>query len=80
MYPRGSTTVTRGLAPPQQPLKPPRGVHPDVTATHDQDLHDELLPLLLTPYDSGTRSIETGRIVMTPEGGFTEIREKVASR
>jgi ubiquinol-cytochrome c reductase cytochrome b subunit len=30
--------------------------------------------------DEATRGIETGRIVMTPEGGFTEIREKVASR
>ena len=34
----------RGLAAPQQPLQPPRRVHPDVTATHNQDLHDELLP------------------------------------
>jgi hypothetical protein len=34
----------RGLAPPRQPLQPPRRVHPDVTATHNQDLHDELLP------------------------------------
>jgi ubiquinol-cytochrome c reductase cytochrome b subunit len=30
--------------------------------------------------DEATRGIETGRIVMTPEGGFTEIREQVASR
>ncbi len=28
----------------EQPLQPPRRVHPDVTAAHDQDLHDELLP------------------------------------
>ena len=27
-----------------------------------------------------SRGIETGRIVMTPDGGFTEIREQVASR
>jgi ubiquinol-cytochrome c reductase cytochrome b subunit len=30
--------------------------------------------------DEATHGIETGRIVMTPEGGFTEIREKVGSR
>jgi ubiquinol-cytochrome c reductase cytochrome b subunit len=30
--------------------------------------------------DEAEHGIETGRIVMTPEGGFTEIREKVASR
>ena len=30
--------------------------------------------------DQAEHGIETGRIVMTPEGGFTEIREKVASR
>jgi ubiquinol-cytochrome c reductase cytochrome b subunit len=29
--------------------------------------------------DEATRGIETGRIVMTPEGGFTEIREQVGS-
>jgi ubiquinol-cytochrome c reductase cytochrome b subunit len=28
-------------------------------------------------HDEATRGIETGRIEMTPEGGFTEIREKV---
>jgi ubiquinol-cytochrome c reductase cytochrome b subunit len=30
--------------------------------------------------DEAEHGIETGRIVMTPEGGFTEIREQVASR
>jgi ubiquinol-cytochrome c reductase cytochrome b subunit len=30
--------------------------------------------------DEAEYGIETGRIVMTPEGGFTEIREKVGSR
>ena len=30
--------------------------------------------------DEATSGIETGRIVMTPEGGFTEIREPAASR
>jgi ubiquinol-cytochrome c reductase cytochrome b subunit len=30
--------------------------------------------------DEATRGIETGRIVMTPEGGFTEIRERIVSR
>ena len=30
--------------------------------------------------DEAEHGIETGRIVMTPEGGFTEIREKVTSR
>jgi len=30
--------------------------------------------------DEAEHGIETGRIVMTPEGGFTEIRERVASR
>jgi hypothetical protein len=34
----------RGLAGPQQPLQLPRRVHPDVTAAHNQDLHDQLLP------------------------------------
>jgi hypothetical protein len=29
--------------------------------------------------DEAEHGIETGRIVMSPEGGFTEIREKVAS-
>jgi ubiquinol-cytochrome c reductase cytochrome b subunit len=31
-------------------------------------------------HDEATRGIETGRIVMTPEGGFTAIREQVTSR
>ena len=31
-------------------------------------------------HDEAEHGIETGRIVMTPEGGFTEIREQVASR
>jgi hypothetical protein len=30
--------------------------------------------------DEAEHGIETGRIVMTPEGGFTEIRDQVASR
>ena len=30
--------------------------------------------------DEAEHGVETGRIVMTPEGGFTEIREHVASR
>jgi ubiquinol-cytochrome c reductase cytochrome b subunit len=30
--------------------------------------------------DEASRGIETGRIVMTPEGGFTEIRDQAASR
>ena len=30
--------------------------------------------------DEAEHGIETGRIVMTPEGGYTEIREKVTSR
>ena len=29
--------------------------------------------------DEATHGIETGRIVMTPEGGFTEISDPVAS-
>jgi ubiquinol-cytochrome c reductase cytochrome b subunit len=29
--------------------------------------------------DEAEHGIETGQIVMTPEGGFTEIRERVAS-
>jgi quinol---cytochrome-c reductase cytochrome b subunit len=31
-------------------------------------------------HDEAEHGIETGRIVMTPEGGFTEIRKEVASR
>jgi ubiquinol-cytochrome c reductase cytochrome b subunit len=31
-------------------------------------------------HDEAEHGVETGRIVMTPDGGFTEIREKVASR
>ena len=31
-------------------------------------------------YDEAEHGIETGRIVMTPEGGYAEIREQVASR
>ncbi len=31
-------------------------------------------------HDEAEHGTETGRIVMTPEGGFTEIREQVASR
>jgi quinol---cytochrome-c reductase cytochrome b subunit len=31
-------------------------------------------------HDEAEHGIETGRIVMTPEGGFTEIRDQVASR
>ena len=30
--------------------------------------------------DEAEHGVETGRIAMTPEGGFTEIRDKVASR
>ena len=30
--------------------------------------------------DEADHGIETGRIVMTPEGGFTEIREQAGSR
>jgi ubiquinol-cytochrome c reductase cytochrome b subunit len=30
--------------------------------------------------DDAEHGIETGRIVMTPEGGFTEIREQAGSR
>jgi len=30
--------------------------------------------------DEAEHGIETGRIVMTPEGGYTEIRERVVSR
>ena len=30
-------------------------------------------------HDEATRGVETGRVVMTPEGGFTEIREQVGS-
>ena len=30
--------------------------------------------------DEAEHGIETGRIVMTPEGGFAEIREQVGSR
>ena len=29
--------------------------------------------------DEAEHGIETGRVLMTPEGGYTEIREKVAS-
>jgi hypothetical protein len=31
-------------------------------------------------HDEAEHGIETGRIAMTPEGGFTESREQVASR
>ena len=31
-------------------------------------------------HDEAEHGIETGRIVMTPEGGFTEIRDQVTSR
>ena len=31
-------------------------------------------------HDEAEHGIETGRIVMTPEGGYAEIREQVASR
>jgi hypothetical protein len=30
--------------------------------------------------DEAEHGIETGRIAMTPEGGFAEIREQVGSR
>jgi ubiquinol-cytochrome c reductase cytochrome b subunit len=30
--------------------------------------------------DEAERGIETGRILMTPQGGFTEIRERSRSR
>jgi ubiquinol-cytochrome c reductase cytochrome b subunit len=30
--------------------------------------------------DEAKHGIETGRVIMTPDGGFTELREPVASR